>query len=218
MTQSRLEARFEMESFLSEGYLVANPPELQKLCINTYRLLARGEPVSLVALTEATSCTVQKVEELIALIPSSAYERRLDGDFTGFIGLSVEQTAHQFIINDRTLYVWCVFDALFLPALLQSDAILKTRCPATCEEIVVQIDAEQAAPVTPGSPVMSIIAPDHAACCRDLRGAFCDHVNFFADERAFKRANIVGVCISLDEAFEFASKRNCFRFPDVDWS
>ena len=168
------------------------------------------------ALAEATSLRLGEAHDLISLIPESAYTRRPDGAFTAFIGLSIEKTAHRLIVSERTLYVWCVFDALFLPALLQCGATLKTECPATGQEIIIKIDPEQAAPVSPAHPVMSIIAPDNAACCRDLRGAFCDHVNFFADEEAFNGASVDGICVSLDEAFALAMRRNAARFPDLD--
>ncbi len=207
-----------MNDFLSEGYLVANPPELQKLSIVAYRLLARGEPVSLTELAEATSYTEKKIEELIALIPESAYERRPDGAFTGFIGLSLKKTAHELAIADRTLYTWCVFDALFLPAILKSDAVLTTTCPATRQEIKVSTHPENAASIFPQNPVMSIISPSREACCSDLRGAFCNHVNFFSDRLAFMQWNSgasAGDCVSLEDAFVLAMRRNDARFPDI---
>lgn len=219
MTQSNVDTRSELEGFLSDGYLVANPLELQKLCIIAYRLLARGEPASLRELVEATSYTDQKIEELIALIPSSAYERQADGAFTGFIGLSINKTAHEFAVADRLLYTWCVFDALFLPAVLRTNALLSTTCPATGRELKISIYPDSAMPVTPPNPVMSIIAPDHKACCSDLRGAFCNHVNFFSDQSAYSQWNKgsnAGDAVSLDDAFALAMRRNDARFPDVN--
>ena len=221
MTQSTLETRSELEGFLSEGYLTANPPELQKLCVIAYRLLARGEPVTRAELAETTSYTDQKIEELITLIPSSAYERQVDGAFTGFIGLSINKTAHEFTVADRLLYTWCVFDALFLPAILGTNTLLSTICPATGREIKIAIRSDGAAPITPPNPVMSIIAPDHEACCSDLRGAFCNHVNFFADQSAYAqwdKGSNAGDAVSLDDAFALAMRRNDARFPDVKLS
>lgn len=206
----------DFAAFLSEGYLAANPPELQCLRVSAYRLLARGDAVSVTSLAEAASLRLGEAHELISLIPESAYTWRPDGAFTAFIGLGIEKTTHRLIIGEHTLYVWCVFDALFLPALLQCSASLKTRCPATHKDISIELDSERAAPMSPRHPVMSIIAPDNAACCRDLRGAFCDHVNFFADEEAFNGASVDGACISLDAAFALAMRRNAARFPDLD--
>ena len=218
MTQPNVDTRSQLEGFLNVGYLLANPPELQTLCITVYRLLARGKPVAVSELVEATSYTNQKIEELIALIPSSAYKRQADGAFTGFIGLSINKTAHEFAIADRFLYTWCVFDALFLPALMQTDALLTTTCPATEHEIKILISPGGATSVTPPNPVMSIIAPDHEACCSDLRGAFCNHVNFFVDQSSYSKWNKrsdAGDALSLEEALALAMRRNDARFPDI---
>lgn len=220
-TDSIVPMKSRFTGFLEDGYLVANPPELQKLCITAYQLLARGKPVSLAELAEATSYTKQRIEDLVALIPSSAYERQADGAFIGFIGLSINKTAHEFTVADRLLYTWCVFDALFLPAVLRTNALLSTICPATGREIKISIRPDGAAPITPPSPVMSIIAPDHEACCSDLRGAFCNHVNFFFDQSAYAQSNKgsnAGDAVSLGDAFALSMRRNDARFPDVKLS
>lgn len=207
----------ELACFLDAGYLAANPPALQRLCLAAYRLLARGRPLLPAELADACSVSGEDVDALLALIPASAYDRRPDGAFTAFIGLSLEATAHEFVVSRRGLYTWCVFDALFLPALLGSEAALTTTCPATRREIRISIRSEGANAVSPARPVMSIAAPDKAACCNDLRGAFCDHVNFFADETAFERWNKGGgACVTLDDAFALAMRRNAARFPDID--
>jgi hypothetical protein len=64
---------------------------------------------------------------------------------------------------------------------------------------------------------MSIIAPDSAACCENLRGAFCNHVNLFIDDCAFRdwatdRPDVAFV--SLEEAHELALQRNRYRYGD----
>jgi hypothetical protein len=64
---------------------------------------------------------------------------------------------------------------------------------------------------------MSIGAPDRAACCDNLRGAFCNHVNFFVDETAFRdwAADRSGVAsVSLPEAHDLARRRNHHRHGD----
>lgn len=218
MTQSNDNALSQLEGFLNAGYLVANPPELQKLCLAVYQLLARGKPVAVTELVEATSFTSQKIEELITLVPSSAYERQADGAIAGFIGLTTNETVHEFAIADHFLYTWCVFDAIFLPALLKTDALLTTTCPATTREIKILIRPSNALPITQPNPVMSIIAPDHDACCADLRGAFCEHVNFFVDQSSYSKwskLSDAGDALSLEDAFALAMRRNDARFPDV---
>jgi len=63
--------------------------------------------------------------------------------------------------------------------------------------------------------VMSIVAPNKESCRENLRGAFCNHVNFFADENTFRdwRGDRPDVAhVSLEEAQELARQRNQYRY------
>jgi len=209
-----------MEGFLEDGYLAGNPVGLQNLSIAVYRLLVRGKAVQVADLERATNFTVPQIEQLITLIPASAYDRAPDQSFVSFIGLSINPTAHQFKIGAQSLYTWCVFDALFLPAILGQPAVSTTACPATGRRIELTINPDGVESASPPLPVMSIIAPDTDACCSDLRGAFCSQINFFTDRAAFsswkKRSDSDAVdCICLDDAFALAIRRNKARFPDI---
>jgi alkylmercury lyase len=208
----------KMEGFLEDGYLAGNPVGLQNLSIAVYRLLARGKAVQVADLARATNLTAPQIEQLITLIPASAYDRAPDQSFVSFIGLSINPTGHQFKIGAQTLYTWCVFDALFLPAILGQPAILATECPATGQRIKITINPDGVESASPPQPVMSIIVPDTDACCSDLRGAFCSQINFFADRAAFSSRNKrsdTDDCICLDDAFALAIRRNEARFPDI---
>ncbi len=208
----------KLEGFLEDGYLVENPVALQVLSIAIYRLLAKGNAVSLADITSTTRLNISEVEDLIKLVPESAYDRASGGDFVSYIGLSIHPEAHQFKVAGRTLYTWCVFDALFLPAILRQQAILTTACPSTGRKIELTISPSAVESATLPQPVMSIIAPNRDACCSDLRGAFCNHVNFFADQEAFLSWNNrsdADNCICLEDAFALAMRRNKARFPDA---
>jgi alkylmercury lyase len=208
----------KMKGFLEDGYLAGNPVGLQNLSITIYRLLARGRSVQVADLARATNLTALEIEQLINLVPASAYDRAPDQSFVSFIGLSTSPAAHQFKVGAQSLYTWCVFDALFLPAILGQPAVLTTACPSTGQSIEVTINPDGVGRATPPQPVMSIIAPDADACCSDLRGAFCNQVNFFADRAAFsnwsKRSD-GDDCVRLDDAFALAMSRNEARFPDI---
>ena len=65
---------------------------------------------------------------------------------------------------------------------------------------------------------MSILAPDRAACCANLRAAFCDRVNLFRDRQTFaawSQDRAGSGCVSLSEAQLLARQRNAARYPDV---
>jgi alkylmercury lyase len=208
----------KLEGFLEDGYLAGNPVGLQNLSLAIYRLLAKGKAVQVTDLASAMNVTALEIEELISLVPASAYDRARDQSFVSFIGLSTIPAAHQFKVGAQILYTWCVFDALFLPAILRQQAVLTTACPSTGQTIEVTVSPDGVKSAMPPQPVMSIIAPDTDACCSDLRGAFCNQINLFADRAAFSSWSKRGDaddCISLDDAFTLAIRRNEARFPDV---
>lgn len=210
-----------LRAFLEQGYIAGNSPDMQRLSLTAHRLLAEGRPVPLASLAQAAGLSGDEARRLLESIPASAYEANDAGEITGFVGLSIAPANHEFLAGGNKLYTWCVFDALFLPELLQQNAVLRTRCPATEQIIELQLSPGRIIDAAPASAVMSILDPDHDACCDNLRGAFCDHVNMFASEDGFAQwANARGnaACVSLETAMMLARQRNRFRFPDISFA
>ncbi|GAB4531149.1 MAG: organomercurial lyase MerB [Parvularculaceae bacterium] len=210
-----------LRAFLKQGYIAGNTPDMQRLSLAAHRLLAEGRPVSLTRLAQAAGLSPDGARRLFETVPASAYEANDDGEITGFAGLSISPANHEFQLGGNRLYTWCVFDALFLPELLQQNAVLRTRCPATEQSIELGLAPGRIIDAAPSSAVMSILDPDHDACCNNLRGAFCDHVNLFASEDGFAQwANARGnaACVSLKTAMMLARQRNRFRFPDISFA
>ncbi len=203
--------------YFREGHFLSTSPHLIPLTLALYRLLGDGVPVRRGALAEKLSQPRAQVDALLNELPTSTIEFGAAGAITAFGGLSLTSANHEFKAGDKELYTWCVFDALFLPEILGKPARASTRCPATGEEIELEMTPEAIVSSRPSGPVMSIIAPDSAACCENLRGAFCNHINLFANERAFLdwaagRADVAHV--PLEEAHELAFQRNRIRYGD----
>lgn len=206
-------------AFLSDGYLPENGADVQRISVAIYRLLARGEPVTRAVLAAHLATSSAAVDDTLAGFPPSTIARDESGRIIGFVGLGLTPTGHRFALEDgRVLYTWCAFDALFLPEILGAPARLTTRCPATGAEIQIALTPAGLAGATPTDPVMSMVTPDAAACCDDLRGAFCRHVSLFRDGEAFaawaRRGGEVG-CLSLPEAIALARRRNAARYGDI---
>jgi len=203
---------------LEVGYMGDNPPPLQRVSVWIYRALAAGRTVTRASIAEAMGTTEAEIDCLLAHVPASAIDVTVEGEITGFVGLSIVSASHEFIVGSRTLYTWCAFDALFLPALIGQDAVLKTRCPETGERIEIELSPTLIGATKPAAPVMSLAETDTASCCDDLRAAFCSHVNMFADQGAFERwkGNRDGVvALHLDDAHQLARQRNAWRYPDL---
>lgn len=103
--------------------LSAALPELseleQRLGIELYRQLARGEPVRREQLAETLTLPTRDVVGLLEQ-PGLKGLVFYDGEnrVMGFGGLAIVPMAHRFAVDGKTLYTWCAWDALFMPELL----------------------------------------------------------------------------------------------------
>ena len=204
---------------LEAGFLDNNTPEIQRLSVTLYRLLAKGKPVRRDDLAAAMAMTSDEVAALLSTIPPSAIDFDKSGAVSAFIGLSLAPTRHEFRVGGLTLYTWCAFDALFLPRILAKPANILTFCPATKNAVEVLMGRRRLVAVDPARAVMSIVAPDRKSYARDLRGTFCCHVNFFTDAAAFEgwaegRDDVA--CVDIAEAVRLAALRNAARLGDID--
>lgn len=209
----------EVGKFLADGYLARNTPDIQRLSLATYRLLALGQPVSVSVLEKKLNVREGEVSALLDTFPPSVLERDDEGSIVAFIGLSLSPTPHRFVLDGRTLYTWCVLDALFLPELLGERARVATTCPGSGTAIALEIAPDRIVASNPPGVVMSTVAPDAEACRDDLRGAFCSHVSLFAGAESFAvwaKAHPGVDCIPLAEAFDLARARNRERYPVID--
>ena len=210
----------QITAVLEVGYTGENPKDLQKASLYIYRALANGKSISFASIAEHLGTPVEKASRLLNLVPQSAIELDDDGHIIGFVGLSLAPTAHRFETTERSLYTWCVFDALFLPSLIEQAATLHTTCPNSHTDIEIKVTSSTVAAIAPDSPVMSLTKTDTKSCCKDLRGAFCDQVNIFADQAAFDEWRLDrsdAISVSLSQAFSLAQQRNAWRYSDVDY-
>lgn len=205
--------------FFETGYLGGNPPDLQRMSLAVYRLLLAGEPITPGDIAASTGLEEARISELFKLIPDSAYDCNDRTGISAFIGLSTTPANHRFEVDGRTLYTWCVFDGLFLAQVIGKDAAIATTCPATGAGIRVRLSPAAIVSASPEGVVMSLIDIDAEACRNDLRGSFCNHVNFFASEAAFRGwadGQPGHECVTLDQAHQLAVERNKTRYPDID--
>jgi alkylmercury lyase len=218
------DGREAFADYLRRRVLTENTPELQRLSVTLYRLLALGAPVARERLGMGCGLPKRRIDQLLLEFPATNLGFDEHGQVVAFGGLSVVPTHHRFEPEEAEhytsgLYTWCVFDALFLPEILGKPATLVTHCPSSGIEIRVNLAPGRVRSASPSDCVMSIVGPDSDACCSDLRKAFCDHVNLFKDEQTFiawSQAHQDVGSVTLQEAQLFARRRNALRYPDVE--
>ncbi len=205
--------------YLEQRASMAGSARTQSLSIALYRLLSGGKPVSADQLGPACGVSGEDAVRLLLEFPLTTMALDDRRAIVAFGGLSIVPTHHRFVTKDAELFTWCVFDALFLPEILGQSATLTTHCPGSGAELTVELDPGPVRAIRPSSYVVSIVAPDAEACCKDVRKAFCNHVNLFRDHEAFRawsngRRDVGSV--TIQEAQHFARKRNALRYPDID--
>ena len=190
----------------------------QYVLLTLYRLLAKGFPVSLAGLSAACGSDGRAVAKVVAEIAPSRLRYDEAGQIIAFGGLTQRLAKHRFVFCGQELFTWCAFDALFLPEILGGTAEVSSRCPVTGAKICMVVHKDRLESESSDGTVMSFVMPETGACRADLRGTFCDHVNFFASRRAadsWLEHNRGAAILSLDDAFALGRIRNDAGFKDV---
>lgn len=142
------------------------------------RLLAEGEPVSVEDLAHAIGRSIGQVRQTLAALPDVEIDHQ--GRVVGY-GLTLLPTPHRFEVDGRRLYTWCALDTLVFPALLGRTARIESPCHGTGTPVRVTVGPIGVTSVDPATAIVSIVVPGKPD---SIRGAFCDHVHFFASTQA----------------------------------
>lgn len=192
-----------------------SPPE-QRVSLASYRLLAKGQPVTTDQLSDASGVPRGAVTEM--LTNWHGVERRADGAITAFWGLTLSKTKHVFRIDGRELHTWCAWDTLFLPPLLGTAAEVESVCPVTGQRIGLTIDPAGVQSVEPKSVALSFMLPTKAEIERSVTETFCCHVHFFASNEAAARwlsEHPRTFVLPLEMAWHVGVRRNATQFCAV---
>jgi alkylmercury lyase len=114
---------------------------------------------------------------------------------------------HRFFLDGRLFTTWCAWDTLFLPALLQSNAVVESPDPETGQIIHLQVSPERITSARPEAAVVSFVdgVSDECVDVATTQAAFCQLVHFFAGglsaERFLAGRRAKGRVLTLDEGF-----------------
>lgn len=140
-----------------------------------------GKPVTLTQLADAADRSDDAVTAAVGHWHNVAYDD--DGAIVAFGGLSLTPTPHSFRVDGRELFTWCAWDTLFLPALLDAPAEIRSRCQVTGVPVAVDVDPARIRRAEPGP--LWVTFPDPAGTTTaDIVGSFCCNVHFVAGQDA----------------------------------
>ncbi|TAK32654.1 MAG: hypothetical protein EPO21_15005 [Chloroflexota bacterium] len=143
-----------MSSVRTEGleeHLHSLSPGEQAVGLAAFRLILDGTAASIDVIADRAGLPRDDVESIV----SQLAQRGLivvdsSGDVVGSWGLSLLPMVHRLRIAGRDLYTWCAEDAIGIPAALDEDATISSRCFQCGEPLTIEIcaghDARASAP------------------------------------------------------------------------
>lgn len=142
-------------------------------------LVAQGTPVSPDSIATTLGLRTEMVYQRLEPLRAYGCEFDSNGNLVGAI-LTQSPTPHRFRLAGHDLYAWCALDTLFLPALLQQSAEVRSLCPVTRREIMLIVTPEKVEVCDPPEAVVSVVTMEcHAP---GPRGDFCGQIFFFASQ------------------------------------
>jgi alkylmercury lyase len=191
----------------NEGLLSSSPAftaEESSVARAAYAALLCDTPVFLADLVRRAKLPLGTVHRAIAGRPGAA-RFAASGELVGYLGLSRQPTAHQFVVHDRTLFTWCAWDALFLPRVIGHTARVASHCPVTGRAIALLVGPDGVLEVDPASAVMSFVASSGPA--GNGAGACCPYIYFLdspVEAKQWQAGHPTGCVLPIDEASALA--------------
>lgn len=184
------------------------------LALAIYRGIADRGVVTTGELSSLTKKPAAEIDAYLNEVPGVF--RDDDGNIVGFWGLTAAPVSnHQLIRKDKTLYAWCAWDTLFLPALLGNTFTVRSLCAQTDKPIELLVSPTEILKASETDIYLSMLLPDETAFTQDIVGSFCHHIYFFKNKSAAlawaaQKEHIH--LISLEDAFELGLQKNAQQF------
>ena len=189
--------------------------EEQKVSVQLYRLLAKGQPVPRERLATTLNFSNEVVNNILSQWSGVYYDA---GRIVGYWGLAIPPMSHRFKVNGQTLYTWCAWDSLFIPEIIKKTARVESNCPVTGNRIQLTVAPEGIKELDPANIVMSFITPRAAKIRENVILNFCHYVHFFSSAEAGSKwtsDNEGTLILSIDEAYYLGRKKNETQYKDV---
>lgn len=94
-----------------------------------FRALLAGRSVAAPELAAGSGLPAAEVRERLAGLAAQGLVELDDrGTIVGCKGLSLRPTSHRLQLGGRDFYTWCAVDAIGIPAALEADARIESRC------------------------------------------------------------------------------------------
>jgi len=195
------------------------PLEERRMAIALLRELAKGKPVGFEQLGSALGVTPAAAQAYLELPTVASFALRdREGSVTAFSGLSTVRTRHSFQVGDVQLWTWCATDTLFLPALLEQRAHVRSTDLENGAEVRLTVSPRSIEKAEPNGAVVSFPQLDAdavLASASNIVKTFCHFIFFFASRESGERwgeKHPGTFLLSLHEAMAWGARFNARNF------
>jgi len=220
---TRLEEKDETKPTADEiaEAIVAAMPVLdlsdQRIMLSIRRLMAKGEPVAIDAIAQASGVPRGELESKLAWWPG--VYRNDEGRVVGFWGQAIDRLDPEYRLtaDGKATYTWCALDTLFIPGQLGQRVLVEASDPIDGGKVSLVVDRNGAHDVSPSGAAVSMVVPD-GPFGFDVIESFCHRVLFFTSPESGEKwtAKHPGtIVLSVQEAFEVGRALNAGVLPDL---
>ncbi len=193
--------------------------EGRQIALATYRLLAKGTPITNNQVAAAVNSTVDTVarrfDEWVGVF------RNRDEAIVGFWGLAIDPLDPEYRLraadSSDVGYAWCAWDTLFLPAVLGQTLEMTASDGHTGETIRLTVAPDGVRRSERLDAVVSFAVPD-GAWEADVMNSFCHKVLFFANQHNADQWIATHpdelITLSVEDAFELGRLWTRARYGD----
>lgn len=167
--------------------------------IKIHKELLKGIPLTKQAYYQLSNLTKEKADEVLKKMG----ELDEQGNIIAFFGLSITPTKHRFIVNGKTLYTWCVVDAILFSEWLDISSHILTQDSIDGSFIELKIESDYLLWADPYPLFVSWVETMDSS---NIRASFCNHVSFFASETTANqwiKDNPRGKILTIEEFFDY---------------
>lgn len=120
--------------------LATQDPVEVRLRLAGFRAVLAGRAVAAPDLAAELGLVLAEVHDRLAdLAARGLVELDDQGRLVGCMGLSTRPTSHRLRIGKREVYAWCAVDAVAIPAALEVDARIDTRCAGCGQPLRIDV-------------------------------------------------------------------------------
>lgn len=138
-----------------DEFLASFTPEEHAVTRVAFRRLLEGQGIQPGAIATTLGISLRAVEETIDhLLERGTMERDRDsGEVVAARGLSLTETSHRLRLDGRQLYAFCAVDAVGIPAALELDARVESRCHVCEVSLMLVLSGGAVTEASPGAVI-----------------------------------------------------------------